>query len=199
MVTRPGMTPAMETALRRRGTPLYPTIAVFVDWPDDPGHTHSGVGVLRWNGYIFQGIGPAGAIRIPTEQEGLVPAVAELELVGVPDHMLEVVARQDARGRRVRLWAGLVTERAGNELVPGTGLVDLFTGFIVKQRIRMQIVDENTIQQSLILFVGSGPRGRASASVVHSNEDQKSQYPNDTAGRHVIYSQKNARREFWNP
>lgn len=198
MVSRSGMTTATEALLAARRV-FYPLLAVFVDWPGDPSHTHSGSGFLRVDGYVFRGVGPAGRIRVPPEQEGLVPAVAELELVGVPDHLLEVVSRQDARGSRVRIWVAFATSRAGNELVPGTGLIDLFTGYVVKQRLRMEVVDESTIQQSLIVSVGSGPRGRSAASVTHSDEDQRSQYPGDTAGRHLIYGQKNARREFWVP
>ena len=198
MVNRPGMNQRLEDHLASMAH-INPVIAMFVDWPGDPSHSHTGVGFLRWSGYVFSGIGPMGGIRIPSEQEGIIPATAQLELVGIPDAMTQNVARQDARGSKVRMWVGFVTERGGNTLIGGTNLVDLFTGYVVKQTLRMQRVSPDRIEQSLLLDIGTGPRGRATASVTHSDEDQRRKYPGDTAGRHTIYSEKNIKREFWVP
>lgn len=201
MVNRPGMTPAAEAHLRDRDY-FHPAIAVFVDWPGDASYSHTGVGDLVFGGMTFSGVANMGSVQVPAETSELSPTAAELELVGVPDHLLMMVANQDSRGRLVRLWVGLVTEPAGNTLVTGTGLIDWYQGHIVKQTLRMRLVeneDGTSVEQSLILTVNSGPRGRSSASATHSYEDQKSKYPNDTAGRHTVYAEKNARREFWAP
>jgi hypothetical protein len=164
----------------------YPILLVYLDWPTGPIRVHSGTGALLWAGYNWAGVGRFGAIGVPGEVPGLQAEVISLGLVGLPEEVLEL-ASAPIRNRRGAIFIGATTA-AGNNVLVGEPYL-LASGYMDALRYTIQR-DGSDLVHGLHLDLGVGPSARAAATVHHSAEDQRSHYPNDTAGRHLIESEK---------
>ncbi len=176
---------------------FFPVILVWLDWPDAEIRVHSGAGVLTHGGEDFAGVGAFGAIRLPQEGAGMASFAADLELVGLPD-ALDAYLDDPIRGRAGRVWFGAVTQQAGNVLIGDP--VEVFSGTMDALRDVVTFTDasgQDVAQRSVRLQLSGGPGQRESASVYHTDEDQKATYPTDTAGRHVLFAEAAAQKLTW--
>ena len=168
-----------------------PVILVYVDWPDSPVYTHSGIGEIIFDGQTWLGLGKYGGISVPTEDFSLVNAKASLSVAGdIADLLGELNA--DPRNKDVLIYFGVTTEPAGNILVGAPTLI--FTGYVDSVDFSLSKAGTD-LNSSLSIGVSSGPSARASATINHTAEDQAFNYPNDTAGRQLI----NQNKKLYNP
>lgn len=170
-----------------------PVVMVYLDWPDGAIRVHTGVGTISFGGNDWLGIGQFGRLTSPDETSGLAQSSASMALVGAPD---EIDAYLDApiRNRAGEIWFGVTTERAGNVLIGEPFRV--FAGYMDAMRDTIE-ADGGDIVRVLVLDVVNGPSQRLSASLFHTDEDQRQRHPDDTAGRLVINSEAHAQVLTW--
>ncbi|MBB4207288.1 hypothetical protein [Roseinatronobacter bogoriensis] len=170
-----------------------PVVMVYLDWPEGPVRAHSNVGPIQWQGHEWLGLGKFAGLSAPEEAAGLAQSAASLQLIGAPD---EVDAYLDSpiRGRPGEIWFGVVTERAGNVLIGEP--FRIFAGYMDAMRDTIQAADGG-ITRVITIDVANGPSQRLSASLFHTDEDQRRTHPNDTAGRLVINSEARFERLSW--
>lgn len=173
---------------------FHPAMLVWLDWPGEALYVHSGSGQIAWNGNTYSGVSVGdrsfGRPDIPDDGPGLVPAEATLSLV-VPSDAVDEVLDAQIRNLSAAIYFAVVTERAGSTLIGEP--FELFTGHMDAISETAQRKD-GVAQHIIRLGLGTGPSPRASASIVHSPEDQSRAYPGDTIGRLLINSAKRAER-----
>lgn len=185
--------------------PFFPLLFGHLDWPDAPVRAHTGVGPITWGGHTWTGVGPLGNVEIPTEAMGSVVATeAILSLIGVPAD-LDGFADDQIRGRAVSLHLGVVQGRPGgvdgmSTSGPGNVLigapVELFSGVMDILDLDASADGTEISHQARVTAI-TGPGARTRASLTHNDEDQRSKYPTDTAGRHVILAYAKAQKLKW--
>ncbi len=189
-----GLDPDMLAALEG---PFFPICLAFLDWPDAPVYAHSGVGTITWDGHEWRGVGALGNVEIPPEAAGVAAVDAMLSLAGVSAD-LEGFADDAIRNRTVELYMGAVAARPGDP--GGTTLrgnpVSLFSGTMDGLSI-IASEGEDGIDHEARVSVATGPSARSAATIYHTNEDQSSRYPADTAGRLVILAYAKAQKVTW--
>ena len=177
--------------------PFFPVCFAFLDWPDEPAYAHSGVGTIAWGGHDWLGVGVLGNVDIPPESAGIAAVEAMLSLAGVSAD-LEGYADDAIRNRTVELYLGVVAARPGD--TGGTTLrgmpVELFAGTMDGLSI-VASEAEGGVDHEARITVATGPSARSAATIYHTNEDQISRYPGDTAGRLVILSYAKAQKLTW--
>lgn len=164
---------------------IYPILLVYIDWPSGVVRAHSGTGALTYDGETWIGVGELGGITIPDEAGGVVPSSAVLEIASTVDGLLAHVDEVDARGKQVDIYLGATTTPGGVTLV---GVPHrFFTGSVSKSD--FDLADDRRIA-TLTVQVKSGQPARASAQIVHSDEDQQVTVPGDTIFRRVAHAEK---------
>ena len=196
-----GVDPAMLAAL---SGPSHPVLFAHLDWPGDPVWAHSGVGQITWGGRTWTGVGVLGHIELPEESPGVAAVEAILSLAGVPAD-LDGFADDPIRNRVVTIHIGLVSGRPGGHdgqqaSGPGSTLigtpVELFSGTM--DGLTLGATDQGgEIVHDAQVSVATGAEARSSASIYHSDEDQRRAWPSDTAGRLVILAFTNAQCFTW--
>lgn len=190
MVTR-----AIDTATKAAiaAGAFCPVVLVYLDWPGGAVRLHSNVGTISFGGHDWLGIGSFGGIQAPDETMGTAQSSAVLQLIGAPDEIDDYLD-QPIRGRRGEIWFGVVTERHGNVLIGQP--FRTFVGFMDAMRDTITSED-GQIQRVVSIEVANGPSQRLSASIYHTDEDQRRLHPDDTAGRLVINSEARFERLTW--
>lgn len=170
-----------------------PVVLVYLDWPDGPLYVHSNVGNISFAGQTWGGLGQFGRISTPEELPGLAQSTAVLSLVGAPD---EIDNYLDApiRGRLGEVFFGVVSERMGNQIIGApwsvfSGYMDAMTDTIT--------ADNGDVLRVLSIELANGPSQRLTASLYHTDEDQRRSFPDDTAGRLVINAEDRLRSTIW--
>ena len=161
---------------------FHPVVLVYVDWPVTPIRAHTGRGTISWGGNSWAGVWRFGSVTLPPETGGMATARATASIVGQPE---EIYAQLDApiRNRACEMWFGVVSERAGNDLI-GTP-VSVFSGYMDAARAPI-IETETGFEMAMEVEFASGPPARARGSYYHSDADQRRAYPTDSAGRLLI-------------
>jgi len=201
MELRRGVHPALLDQMARGG---FPVLFAFIDWPGAQVFAHTGVGVISWGGRGWDGVGPVGGIDIPPEASEIAAVEAVLSLAGV-DADLDGYADDAIRGRTVEIYLGGVQGRpgghdgrqtagAGNTLV-GTP-IRLFVGTMDGLTLSATATDEG-VQHEAQVAVATGQEARSSASIYHTDENQRRLFPTDTAGRLVILAYAKAQKMTW--
>ena len=170
-----------------------PIILVFLDWPEGAVRMHSNVGNVSFGGYTWLGAGNFGSLSVPGEGGGLAQTVAEMKLIGAPQE-LDDYLESPIRGRLGQVLYGCVTERGGNVLIGEP--FDIFTGFMDSMLNTLEALD-NAIARAIAITVADGPSQRLSASLSHTDEDQRRTHPDDTAGRLTLFAEKRNRDLTW--
>lgn len=169
---------------------FHPVSLVEVEWSDGEFYRfHTGFGELEWDGktwlpaaYLAEGkIAQIGTIEIPEENLSIATADAGLSIAATLDALLATQAEYQ-RGLEVVFYFGVVTEPAGN--VMQGDAIKTFTG----------ITSGNGLAHTSPSFdmqITSGVPARASASIVHSTEDQRARgFTNDTGFDRLGVAQK---------
>ncbi|MFN6976943.1 MAG: hypothetical protein ACK4OP_02380 [Gemmobacter sp.] len=161
--------------------PFHPVVLLHADWPGGAVRVHSGVGTLHWDGHAWDGIGAAGALRLPEEATGLAAIGGSMRIGGLPAE-IDAHLAADPTGRDVEVWFGAVTERAGTVLIgaPFAAYVAYVDG----------MEDETApgpdgLVRTIEIGISSTPPQRTAFAAHHSYEDQITAHPGDTAGRWV--------------
>lgn len=172
---------------------FHPVLAVELDWPSAPIYAHSGVGDIVWDSKTFVGVGEFGTVSIPGDAFGAVPTDAILTLLGVPS---EIFDRLDdpIRNRYGAIYFGATTTAGGNTLVGN--LTILFEGYMDASQYVAERQDD-VITHGIQLTLAGGAGMRSTAMITHSYEAQISEYPGDTAGRHLQQAVKQAKVRRW--
>lgn len=174
-----GASAGLLAALAR---PFHPVMLVHVAWPTGAVRVHSGYGSMSWGGQSWLGVGERGFLRLPEEGSGIAAANGVLRLGGLPED-IDAHLSADVRGAVVQVWFGVATGRAGAVLAEDP--VQVFVGYVDSMADEtVPTVDGWT--RILTLNIAAGPSQRARASVHHTDADQKSLAPADTAGRWII-------------
>lgn len=168
-------------------------IMVRLDWPGSMLRLHSGVGILRYEGQNWSGLGRFGAIDTPEESGGLASSPLTLRLIGAPDEM-DAYLDDPIRDRDAWVAVAVTSERAGGRIIGAP--IPIFAGYMDALRDEAAAADGN-ITRSIVLSVAAGPSQRQFAVLAHTAEDQAAAFPGDTAGRHVINAEANSRRRTW--
>lgn len=179
--------------LAAMGGVFHPVVMVWLDWPGGEVRAHSGTGTIAWGGEDWAGVGAFGVLDVPAEAAGLFAVRAGLTLHGVPPAMAGLLG-VPVRNRRAAVYAGVVTERAGNVLIGDP--VEVFSGYMDARSQRIEAGD-GEISHSVRLEVASGPSARSAGSIHHTYEDQITRYPGDTGGRHLIRARERAQKLQW--
>lgn len=190
MVTR-NIHPDTLAAISAGG--FAPVVLVYLDWPDGPVRMHSNVGTISFGGNDWTGVGAFLNVQAPEEAQGLAQNVASIQLIGTPD---EIDAYLDApiRGRMGEIWFGVVTERAGSTLIGAP--FRIYTGYMDAMRDTIE-TDGGDVTRVVTIEIANGPSQRLTASLYHTDEDQRRQHPDDTAGRVVINTERRYERLTW--
>ena len=165
-----------------------PVVMVHLDWPDGPVRVHSNVGTINFQGHDWLGIGKFMGIAPPEETIGLAQNSASLQLIGAPDEMDDYLD-SPIRGRAGEIWFGVVTDRGGNVLIGEP--FRAFAGYMDAMRDVIQ-ADDGGITRVITIEVANGPSQRLSASLFHTDEDQRRKFPDDTFGRLFINAESRA-------
>lgn len=178
------------------GPYFHPIVLAFIDWPGEPLRAHSGRGDIVFAGQTWIGVGRFGGIEVPDEAMSGVASEFRMSLVtDFPD--IEPYTDTVIRGRVGQLFLGATQTPGGNDLI---GAVEIVTGTADGMGMKFDVIEQDgqTIDAYRIeVTMTTGPSMRSAASVVHSNEDQRRAYPNDTAGRHLILAEANAQKTLW--
>ncbi len=173
---------------------FFPIVLVAIDWPESGWvYAQSGKGLVSWDGHDWLGVGPLSALSIPAEAGGTARR-AVMDLIAPPDDTGAIVtaifgeADKPVRGRLCRVYFGSVVSRGSTTLVGDP--VEVFAGSIDAMRFPAERKD-GVLYHRMRLEVATGPSATASATPVHSYEDQIAAYPGDTGGRHLISAQSN--------
>lgn len=181
MVMSRGVHPDMTAALAAGG--YHPAVLVFADWPGDPLRVHSGVGTLSWDGHGWIGIGVhgmGGRITLPGEAQGMASTEGQAVLGGLPED-IDALLATDARGVDVRVWFALTTLRAGTVLLAPPVLA--WAGYIDGMDDAEDGTDGREVKRRVTVALVSRASQRLAPSAYHTDEDQRAEYPDDTAGR----------------
>lgn len=170
-----------------------PIVFVYLDWPEGAVRLHSNVGNVSFGGNTWLGVGRFGSISVPAEGGGLSQTVAELKVIGAPEE-LDDYLESPIRGRIGGVWYGCVTERSGNVLIGQPFRV--FTGFMDAMLNTIE-ADNGDVVRAITISVADGPSQRLSASLFHTDEDQRRIHPTDTAGRLTLFAEKRNRDLTW--
>ena len=181
--------PATLAAFSSEG--FFPAAMIYLDWPGDPVRVHSGKGVIPWGGESWLGAGNLGRPETSEDGIGKAPGTLSLRMILAEEDFEDVMAA-DVLGRRGKLYVAAVTARSGNELIGEP--VEMFSGAIAKMGEVLEKVDDRTLASAVRLGLRAAGRWRAKATTVHSDEDQRATYPEDTIGRLLINSPDRARR-----
>lgn len=182
---------AMMAALRSRV--FFPAAMVYLDWPGGAVRAHSGVGDMTALGATWRGVGSFGGIDVPAEGAGLIAVRSTLTLTGVPPGIFDQLY-DPIRNRPGRILLGVTSKPGGSVLLSDP--VSLFEGQMDALRYTMRRDGEKLVH-AVQLELGSGPRARAKASIVHSYEDQIRKFPGDTAGRHLMGAEASVETMTW--
>jgi len=189
-----GVHPDMLAAM---AGPFFTIGFAFLDWPDAPVYAHSGVGTIPWGGHDWIGVGKLGNIEIPPETSGVAAVEAMLSLAGMSAE-IEGYADDEIRNRTVEIYLGAVAARPGDP--GGTTLrgspVSLFSGTMDGLTLMASRGDKGVTHAAQIP-VATGPSARSAATIYHTDEDQRSRHPLDTAGRLVILNYARAQKTTW--
>ncbi|MGV6848552.1 MAG: hypothetical protein ACWA5A_09250 [Marinibacterium sp.] len=166
---------------------------VHLDWPGAAIYAHSGTGPIPWDGQTWLGAADYGAFNVPAEEVGAVTSDAILS-VAVPDGELDAVMSADVLHRKGEVLGILTTERSGNVLIDEP--FQLFSG-TMRGLIEMVETTDNGLITVVRIYLGAGPCMRASATSVHSEEDQAAAFPGDTIGRLLINGPDRMKRVVW--
>lgn len=171
--------PAFIAALQR---PLLQLVLfVYLDWPDAPVRCHSRTGTISWGGEDWLGVGPYGMVRPAGEGGGGNSRRLTLSLVGLPERVTADLG-QPIRNRAARIYWGLLG--AGNVLVSDPDL--MLAGVMDGRQFTMSGGADGQVSYGLSISVSSGASPRRPGASLHSAEDQLSEAPGDTAGRHLV-------------
>lgn len=162
--------------------PFHAVTMVFVDWPTGEVRLHSGAGDLTWGGETWTGAaGLNAAISLPGEGAGIAMLEGSLIVTGDDTRIDDVYdSAEDAAGRAVQVYFGVVTSPGGTTLVGDP--FEVFTG-------RIGALSDETIWQGedqarpLTIGLETGPSQRSRGGVTHSYRDQLAYDATDTAGR----------------
>jgi hypothetical protein len=183
--------PATLAAMAR--TPIYPVVMVYLDWPTGPVRVHSNVGTITYDGHDWTGVGNFAGLQMPGEETGLISQPAQLRLIGAPDE-LDQYLDDPIRDRDGEILFGLVTDRAGNTLIGDP--FSIFIGYMDAMR-ETVASEDGTLRRDLLIDVAGGPSQRAFTELYHTYEDQKREFPGDTAGRLVINAEAEREKLTW--
>ncbi|WJS86698.1 hypothetical protein [Paracoccus sp. TOH] len=186
---------ALLTAIS--GPYFHPVVLAFLDWPGAPLRAHSNAGNISWSGQTWLGVGNFGRIDLPEEAFGGVPTEFSVTLVtDFPD--LEPYTDTAIKGADARVFLGAVTERGGSDLI---GAVEIVAGVADAMGMSPELIERDdgsvVTMYGINVTMATGPSYRSMAAIAHSHEDQKRQYPGDTAGRHLILAQAEAQKTQW--
>jgi hypothetical protein len=194
MLTR-GVPPAMQVAL---AGVVHPVLFVWLDWPGGAVRAHSGIGVITWGGFDWQGVGNFGGVTTPEEFGGsMVATEASVTLMASPED-LDAYLDDQIRNREGAIYMGLLAARPGE---PGGGTlisdpVPVFYGTMDALSLSFEPTDTGVTSRASVTLV-TGPGARSAATVTHSDPDQRRQFPADTAGRLVVLSYARAQSFTW--
>jgi hypothetical protein len=172
---------------------IYPIVMVYLDWPGGAIRVHSGVGTIQWDGEDWLGVGPFGAVQMPGEESGLISQPAQLRLIGVPDE-LDAYLDDPIRDEEGEILFALTTERTGNVLIGEP--FSIFIGYMDAMRDVVE-ADDGVLRRDLIISLAGGPSQRAFTDLFHTDEDQKTRFPSDTAGRLVQNAEAEGKKLTW--
>ncbi len=192
-----GVPVAMQAALASGGT-IYPVLFVWLDWPGATVRAHTGRGTITWGGHAWVGVGPFGAVSVPSEAGGsMVATEAEVSLVSDPA-ALDAYLDDVIRNLSGAIYMGCLAAR------PGDGAVDvllsdpvvIFAGIMDGMLVEVEPTEMGVAHRAAITLV-TGPSARSNAAVYHSDQDQARKYPGDTAGRHLVLAGARAQKFTW--
>jgi hypothetical protein len=190
MGLRPGVTPEFLTQI---AGVFHPVIMVNIDWPGDPVYAHSNLGVIEWDGQDWQGVGDFGDIQMPPETSGVASMPVEFGLIGLPPEILQRMG-DDVKNKLARILFGVTTERGGNVLAANP--VEIWSGLV--DTLDYELTDDaGNAVHGVIMQARSGPAAREAAAIYHTAEDQATEFPGDTAGRHVINMEAKGETLTW--
>lgn len=185
---------ALLTALS--GPFFFPVVLVDLDWPGARLRAHSNAGNISFGGQTFVGVGKFGSVDVPGEAASGIPVEFTMSITcDLPE--LATYADTAIRGRSGTVYLGATGTRGGTDLI---GAVDIVTGTCDGMVLRSEVQGDDgqtVILYTLTVTLATGPSYRSMAAIAHSDEDQKRNYPTDTAGRHLILAQAEAEKTLW--
>lgn len=180
---------------------FHPIVMIYLDWPDATVRMHSGSGDLSWDGHTWTGLGTADGsfvgVSIPDEAGGLASQPGEVRLIG-GNETLDGYLDDPIRDRDGWIAFATVTQRQGNLLIGEP--IEAFVGYMDALRDLVEVQRDGEVvevRRDVVLQLGDGPSQRTSATVYHTDEDQRRHHPGDTAGRHVINAEARAATDTW--
>ena len=155
-------------------TGFHPVALIKSVWPDGTVYVHSNVGSISWDSQTWLGIGDIADVEVPQEAGGIVPQSATLVIRGTLDAVL-TYADPDARNGEVSMWIGATTTPGGTTLIGEPFLA--FRGYLDSSDVSLDFAAGDFFLSASAV---TGPAARESATVVHSDEDQKARHSGDT-------------------
>lgn len=186
-----GVSPELLAAVS--GPSFHPVVMVYLDWPGEAIHAHSGVGTITYDGHSWLGVGQFGQVQVGAEAMSGLPVDFSLSLVcDLPE--LADYADAAIRQRAGAIYFGATTSPGGNALIGAP--VSMATGTMDTLVMRLDFAPDETVYQ-LSVGMRTGPGFRSSPAMTHSHEDQAARYPGDTAGLMLRAATARAEKTLW--
>ena len=163
---------------------------VELDWPSGVVRAHTGIGDLKINNQIWQGVGSLGAIGEISDDDELGRSELPLEISGFDEDQLNESFRRDAVGREGLLYAAV---RDGSGLPVEASFTPMFAGYI--SDVSTTLGNNNRIAVVLATDTADPRRKRPGR---YTDESHRREFPGDefykwaakTADRPIYWGSK---------
>jgi len=158
--------------------PLYLVKAEF-----DSGDVRiwSGYGSLTFNSEVYLGMGELLNVSEIKEEQSLIANNVEFSLSGIPSSLISIALAEHYQGRPISLWLGFLDSNGAlvnNPYLLYSGLMD-----------NMPIRDDGQTTTITLTSENNLVRLRKATDRFYTDEDQKSEYPDDKGFEFISTSQ----------
>lgn len=162
-------------------TELSPIFLIKGEFDSGDLNFWTGYGEITWNSDIYTGSGTLLNINEVSETQELVANGVDLSLNGIPSSLVSLALSEDYQGRPLSIWFGALDSN---------GAVVSDPTLVFKGKMDIMVIDDNADDAIITVSCESDLIGlRDSKERRYTDEDQKSEYPNDRGFEFVSTSQ----------
>lgn len=144
-------------------------ILVFIDWPDDPLYTWSGVGSVTWDGHTWLGTGDLGHIDKVADSLSKTDTGVELTLDYLNDELRNLIVTNDPVGVDASIYLAIMDGGEVDEAY------EIFPGFVDE----IEIIDSGESGSIKVRLASELARMGRPISFALSDAHQKDLFPGD--------------------
>ena len=185
-------------------TSLSPVFLIKAEFDGGDLRFWTGYNEVAFNGEIYQGSGELIQLQEVTETQELVANNVDISLNGIPATLVSTALAEDYQGRPISVYFGIFEPSNTTNLIDTWGLIDdinlwddgdtkieITNAYLMfKGQMNVMSIEDNGETASILMSNESSLIGlRDSKERRYTDEDQKSEYPNDKGFEFVALSQ----------